>query len=211
MQILIGTTNPSKIGYFEELLAGCGVEFVTLRDLNVTQEPQETGSTPEENARIKAEFYGQYAETVICADSGLYFDSLDMADPRQPGLHVRTPEGVRLDDAQMVEYYAALAHSLGGQVLAYYVDGCALKIGGKVYGFQETREEALANAFYLVDRPCEAMREGWPLDSISLDLDEVSFHDPRRETSIQNLLSYRERLQIFLREKLEAHRSVSAL
>lgn len=206
MQILIGTTNPSKVGYFEELLAGCGAELVTLSDLGVTEEPQETGNSPEENARLKAEFYGRYAEAVICADSGLYFDSLDMDDPRQPGLHIRTPEGIRLDDAQMVEYYAALSHSLGGQVLAYYVDGCALKIGENIYGFQETREEALANAFYLVDKPCEAMREGWPLDSISLDLDEVSFHDPLRETPVQNLLSYRERLKMYLREKLEENR-----
>ncbi|MBQ4266132.1 MAG: non-canonical purine NTP pyrophosphatase [Clostridia bacterium] len=206
MTILIGTTNPSKVGYFENLLEGCGVSFITLGDLGVSDEPQETGSTPEENARIKAEFYGRYADAVICADSGLYFDSLPLTDPRQPGLHVRTPQGVRLDDAQMVEYYKALSHSLGGHVLSYYVDGCALKIGNRVYGFQETREEALANAFYLVDRACEEMREGWPLDSISLDLDEVSFHDPRRETLIQNQLSYKERLRAFLIEKLEENR-----
>ena len=206
MRILIGTTNPSKIVYFEQLLEGCGVEFVTLGELGVTQEPQETGTSPEENARLKAAFYGRYADAVICADSGLYFDCLAMDDPRQPGLHIRTPEGTRLDDAQMVEYYAARAHDLGGQVLAYYVDGCALKIGERIYGFQATREEALANAFYLVDRPCEAMRAGWPLDSISLDLDKVSFHDPQRKISIQNLLSYRERLKAFLREKLEENR-----
>lgn len=202
MRILIGTTNPSKVGYFANLLDGCGVELVTLSDMGITVEPQETGSTPEENARIKAEFYGQYAPNVICADSGLYFDCLQLNDPRQPGLHIRTPEGVRLDDRQMVEYYMALVHRLGGRVLAYYVDGCALKIGEKIYSFQETREEALANAFYMVDRACEEMREGWPLDSISLDLDEVSFNDPCREMLIQDQLSYKDRLRAFLKDKL---------
>lgn len=203
MTILIGTTNPSKVGYFERLLEGCGAEFRTLTDLGVTDEPQETGSTPKENAEIKARFYGQYADIVVCADSGLYFDCLPLSDPRQPGLHVRTPEGVRLNDREMVAYYMALSHSLGGQVLAYYVDGCALKIGKQVFGFQETREEALANAFYLMDKACEEMREGWPLDSISMDLDEVSFHDPRREMLVQDQLSYKDRLRAFLREKLE--------
>lgn len=67
MRILIGTTNPSKIGYFETLLA----------------------------------------DAVICADSGLYFDSLPLDDPRQPGLHVRTPSGTRLGDEQMEKPYTA--------------------------------------------------------------------------------------------------------
>ena len=143
MQILLGTTNPSKAAYFADLLSGVDLEFVTLADLGVTEEPEECGKTPEENAKIKAQFYGQYADTVICADSGLYFDALPMDDPRQPGLHVRTPgSGERLDDAQMVEYYTALAHEMGGRVLAYYLDGCAVCAAGKVYGFQATREEA---------------------------------------------------------------------
>lgn len=204
MRILIGTTNPSKVGYFETLLEGCGAELMTLRDLGVTQEPQETGSTPEENARIKAEFYSRFADNVICADSGLYFDALALSDPLQPGLHIRTPEGVRLNDEQMVAYYSALSHRLGGRVLAYYLDGCAIATGGRAYGFQATREEARANAFYLMDRPCEEMREGWPLDSISLDLDEVSFLDPQRDTIRQINWSYRDRLRSFLLEKLNS-------
>lgn len=202
MQILIGTTNPSKVGYFEELLADADVSFVTPRDLGIADEPQETGGTPEENARLKAAFYGQYADAVICADSGLYFDSLPLDDPRQPGLHVRTPNGIRLDDEQMIAYYAALAHSLGGKVLAYYLDGCAVQRGGQVYGFQATRGEARARAFYLTDSPCAARQEGWPLDSLSLDLEEVSFLDAQRGTPEQMERPYAKRLKAFLRQSL---------
>ena len=36
MEILLGTTNPSKVGYFESILQGTGLTFVTLRDLGVT-------------------------------------------------------------------------------------------------------------------------------------------------------------------------------
>ena len=202
MQILIGTTNPSKVGYFEELLADADVSFVMPRDLGIADEPQETGGTPEENARLKAAFYGQYADAVICADSGLYFDSLPLDDPRQPGLHVRTPNGIRLDDEQMIAYYAALAHSLGGKVLAYYLDGCAVQRGGQVYGFQATRGEARARAFYLTDSPCAARQEGWPLDSLSLDLEEVSFLDAQRGTPEQMERPYAKRLKAFLRQSL---------
>ena len=84
MEILLGTTNPSKVGYFERVLEGLDVSFVTLRDLGITDEPEECGATPEENARIKAAFYHRYApqDAVICADSGLYFDALPLDDPR---------------------------------------------------------------------------------------------------------------------------------
>ena len=203
MQILLGTTNPSKVAYFEDLLRGADARFVTLRDLGITAEPEECGNTPEENARIKAQFYGQYAEYVICADSGLYFDGLPMEDARQPGLHVRTPgDGKRLDDAQMVEYYTALAHQLGGKALAYYLDGCAVKAGDAVYGFQATREEAKSWAFYLTDHTCGWKREGWPLDSISLDLEGRWFLDPQRPRFPQEKSAYRPRLRRFLLERL---------
>ena len=202
MRILIGTTNPSKVRYFETLLADANAAFVTPRDLDIADEPQETGGTPEENARLKAAFYGQYADVVICADSGLYLDSLPLDDPRQPGLHVRTPNGTRLDDEQMIAYYAALARSLGGRVMAYYLDGCAVQRGGQVYGFQATREEARARAFYLTDSPCAARREGWPLDSLSLDLEGVSFLDARRRMPEQMEKPYTARLRAFLRQAL---------
>ena len=58
MKILLGTTNPSKVNRFSDLLKGCDVEFVTLKDLAITAEPEENGTTPEENAILKAKFMG---------------------------------------------------------------------------------------------------------------------------------------------------------
>ena len=74
MKVLLGTTNPSKVKRFENLLSGCNIEFLTLKDLDITEEPDEIGNTPEENAILKAKFYGQSFDVVICNDSGLYFD-----------------------------------------------------------------------------------------------------------------------------------------
>ena len=54
MRILLGTTNPSKVKRFSDLLKGYDVEFVTLKDLAITDEPEENGTTPEENAIAKA-------------------------------------------------------------------------------------------------------------------------------------------------------------
>lgn len=205
LQVLIGTTNPSKVLYFESLLEGLPVRCVTLRDLDIDREPDECGRTPEENAVIKARFYGQYAPAVICADSGLYFDALAMEDPRQPGLHVRTPGGcARLDDEEMRVYYTSLVHELGGRAVAYYLDGCAVHRAGKDFGFQATREEARMHAFVMLDHPCcdAPPREGWPLDSISQDMNGVGFLDPHRGCIPQMKHAYRDRLRVFLIEKL---------
>ncbi|MBR5287910.1 MAG: non-canonical purine NTP pyrophosphatase [Clostridia bacterium] len=201
--ILVGTTNPSKAAYFRELLSGCDVRFATLQELSIAQEPVETGATPEENARIKAAFYGKYADYVLCADSGLYFDALDLADPRQPGLSIRTPGGcARLDDEQMIAHYAQIVHHLGGRMLAYYLDGAAVYACGEVYGFQATREEAMTWAFYMTDKPSQWRREGWPLDTLSVALDGKYFLDPSRPRFPQATSGYRPRLRAFLMDKL---------
>lgn len=169
LDVLIGTTNPSKVDRLERLLEGRGVHFLTLRDLHVVEEPAETGRSPEENARIKAAFYGRFFDPVICNDSGLYFDGLPIDDPRQPGLHVRSPEGKRLDDDEMIEYYAALIRGLGGKVLAYYLDGLAVCKGGRVESCAENDPEGRSGAFYMVDHASPLRHAGWPLDSLSID------------------------------------------
>lgn len=208
MQVLLGTTNPSKAERFKKLLAGCDVEFLTLRDLNITEEPEEQGSTPEENARIKAKFYGQYFDTVICNDSGLYFDELPLSDPRQPGLNIRTPQGkARLDDEQMITHYSHLIHTLGGQVEAFYLDGMAVCRKGQVFSFMD-RAAAKASAFWMVDQPSPLRHPGWPLDSLSIRKDTgtcfVEKTPAKKAESNENILlgEYRRRLSHFLKTAL---------
>lgn len=175
MQVLIGTTNPAKLRLFQDVLQGYPIQFVTLRDLGITAEPEEMGSNPAENAAVKAAFYGRYADYVICNDSGLYFDELALDDPRQPGLHIRTPQGVRLDDEAMIDYYSRLIHSLGGKVLAYYLDGFAVKSPAGVQTFMKSKQDAREAAFWMLDQPVAERRPGWPLDSLSKELDDTSF------------------------------------
>ena len=208
-KILIGTTNPSKVRRFDALLAGYDVEFCTLKDLGITEEPEEQGSTPAENAILKAAFYGKYFDTVICNDSGLYFDSLPMDDSRQPGLNVRTPNGrPRMNDEEMLQYYVQLVRSLGGKVLAYYLDGVAVYNHGTISSFMENSEATRQSAFYMVDKPAPERHEGWPLDSISLNRNTLTYfvregnnqYDSQRENIM--LGQYRERVIRFLAQAL---------
>lgn len=182
MDVLLGTTNPSKVRMFERWLEGEDVHFLTLSEVAVPGEPEETGNRPGENARRKAEYYGRYADYVICNDSGLYLTGLPMEDARQPGLHIRTPGGAahRLDDEEMIAYYAGLAHSLGGRVRACYLSGYAVKTPEKVFVYQERMEDRTRDLFWLTDTPCVERHPGWPLDSLSYYSDrKTSFLSPK--------------------------------
>lgn len=98
---------------------------------------------------------------------------------RQPGLHVRTPQGRRLGDEEMIEYYAALVHGLGGKVLAYYLDGLAVYKGGRVVSCAENDPMDRSGAFYMVDRVSPLRHAGWPLDSLSINpVTNAYFVDP---------------------------------
>ena len=172
MKVLIGTTNPMKAKVFAKHMEGHAVEVVTLTDLGIKKHPDEDGKNPMENAMIKAEYYGQFHDPVITEDSALYIKELPLDDPRQPGLFVRrAPDGHEMTDAEMTEHYAALAHSLGGRVTAYWLDGYAVCKDGKVTGFMEDSEEFCRTyAFYLVDTPHPKGHDGWPIDRISVDI-----------------------------------------
>lgn len=207
-KILIGTTNPAKIKKFAQLLSGYAASFYTLGDLDITAEPQEQGKTPEENAVLKARFYGKYFDPVICNDSGLYFDGLALNDPRQPGLNIRTPNGEpRLDDEQMISYYSALIHSLGGKVPAYYLDGAAVYSAGRIYSMMENGGEAAKRTFYMTDRPSPKRHIGWPLDSLSLRRDTLTYfideeNSPDPAMTGEESDPYEERLTAFLVQAL---------
>lgn len=190
MKVLLGTTNPSKVKRFSDLLKGYGIEFVTLRNVKVTGEPEEVGNTPEENARIKAAFYGQYFDVVICNDSGLYFEELDFADLRQPGLKIRTPMNMdRLSDEEMIAYYSKLIAKLGGKVTAYYLDGIAVYHHGVISSFMDNAAARKNGAFYMIDKPSPKRFAGWPLDSLSINKENGKyFVDGSVEESKDNII-----------------------
>lgn len=204
-KILLGTTNASKITRFKELLDGYDVSFYTLSDLQISGEPDEQGTTPAENAKIKAKYYSRYFDAVICNDSGLYFEDLSLDDNRQPGLNVRTPNGgKRLNDDEMIAYYSALVRSLGGKVLAYYLDGFAVYNKGEIHTFMENNETTRLSAFWMVDTPSPKRQPGWPLNSLSKNRNTLTYFSEagnnKYDTPKEQIMlgAYRKRLIQFL-------------
>ena len=84
MKLLVATTNPGKIREIEQILAGAPVEIVRLDDLPPLPEPDETGTTFAENARLKALYYcAATGLPSVADDSGLEIDALG----NLPGVH----------------------------------------------------------------------------------------------------------------------------
>ncbi|MGL4264327.1 MAG: RdgB/HAM1 family non-canonical purine NTP pyrophosphatase [Afipia sp.] len=82
-RLVIATHNPGKLAEMRELLAPYGVEAVSAAELGLA-EPEETGTTFEANARIKAIAAAQATKLPAFADdSGLVVDALD----GQPGIY----------------------------------------------------------------------------------------------------------------------------
>ena len=82
--LLVATTNPGKLKEITGILDGVAVNLLTLSDRPPIVEPEETGATFEENARLKARYYSKATGLVSVADdSGIEIDALDKA----PGVH----------------------------------------------------------------------------------------------------------------------------
>ena len=77
MTLLIATTNTSKLREIRELLGSCPVRLLTLGDAPPVPEPDESGQTFAENARLKAMYYHQATGLpTVGEDSGLEIDLL---------------------------------------------------------------------------------------------------------------------------------------
>lgn len=70
MKLLIATTNPGKLAEIKRFLADVPVQLVSLKDVGITDSVEETGSTFEENAILKAKHYAKESGLATIADDG---------------------------------------------------------------------------------------------------------------------------------------------
>lgn len=91
MRLLVATTNSGKLREIRALLGTVPVDLLSLRDFPAIPEPEETGATFQDNARLKALYYDAAvaaraeggAVCTVAEDSGLAVDAMDGG----PGVH----------------------------------------------------------------------------------------------------------------------------
>lgn len=175
MKILYGTTNPSKVKYMKRMLDGLDIELISLNDINLnTQDIDESGNNPLENARIKALAYYKAAKMpVFSCDSGLYIE--DLSAEEQPGVHVRRVHGKILNDEEMIDYYSKLSAKLGGKAIARYKNAICLVLDEK-HIFQYDGEDIAGEEFIISSKTHCKRHDGFPLDSLSVDIKSGKYY-----------------------------------
>lgn len=97
-QVVIATKNKGKAKDFEALFGPLGYEVVTMFEVAPEMEIEETGTTFEENAILKAEALANELGTIVIADdSGLEVDALN----GEPGVYSARYAGDHDDEANM--------------------------------------------------------------------------------------------------------------
>lgn len=150
MKILVATTNQNKLKEIRPLMEAphkggpykVELELVTLADLALVPEPEESGATFWENARIKALAYAAATDLVTVAeDSGFEVDALG----GEPGvLSARFLGPTATYEDRFAEIYRRLA---GRPSQARFVTALAVARGQEIlFETETTIEGAVADA-----------------------------------------------------------------
>lgn len=138
MKAVLASNNKKKMVEMRAILGELGVEVLSQADVGVSIEPEENGTTFEENSRIKAvaimEATGLPA---IADDSGLVVDALDGA----PGVYSARYGGEGLDDTgrwqlllKNMEGKENRACKFVSVICCAFPDGTQLMARGEVHG-----------------------------------------------------------------------------
>ena len=137
-ELIIATTNKGKFGEICSELSSLNLQLRSLGDFAGLPEAPETGSTFEENARLKADFYYRKLQLpVLAEDSGLVIPSLGGF----PGIHSAR---IANDDASRIRLVLERLGELEKETLtapekswqlraAYYVSSLVFEEGEKVF------------------------------------------------------------------------------
>ena len=124
-QVVIATKNKGKAKDFEALFHPFGFEVVTMFDVAPDLEIEETGTTFEENAKLKAETLANLlGKIVIADDSGLMVDALN----GEPGVYSARYAGDHDDEANMLKLLANMKDVPEQERTARFC--CSLAIAG---------------------------------------------------------------------------------
>ena len=123
-KILLATHNPAKLKELKnglKELGKYGYKILSLDDLNISQEPAETGNTFRKNAELKAKFYSKLtALSTIADDGGLIIPYLN----NEPGVKSRRWLGYNTSDKELINYTLKRLEGTSGKQRKAYLETC---------------------------------------------------------------------------------------
>lgn len=100
MDLIIASNNKGKIKEYKDILEPLGFKIFSQSEKNINIEVEETGTTFEENAFLKAKaIYDLMKTPVISDDSGLEVEALN----NEPGIYSARYKGIKTDEGKRLE------------------------------------------------------------------------------------------------------------
>lgn len=159
MKLLIATTNPGKLAEFKQGLAPLikqGYQLLSLKEVGITENVEETGTTFRENAIIKAEFFAQKSGlTTVADDGGFVIKALG----GEPGVKSRRWLGYRGSDEELINYTLERIKNIPDNELQAHLELCLCYFDPKTnrYYFEEEKIKG-----YIVRQPTQKIVAGFP-------------------------------------------------
>lgn len=196
MQLLIGSNNPGKVEQILQSLSGLPYTCITPKELGISDDVEETGSSYTENAYIKAKFYFEKTQLpTITDDSGLEVTAL----PNILGVHSRRLDGkTPLNDEEWVEKFLELMTHKEDRSARFVSTVCFIQCESKdPQYFHGAVEGTITHAIMY---PYKA---GLPASSLFIPNGENrTFSQLEKES--RDFLNHRKKSMIALREHLES-------
>lgn len=149
-KFVIATNNPHKVVEFKKILAPLGIECVSLKEMGIVCDAEETGTTFAENAYIKAKaVYDICKLPTVADDSGICVDALN----GEPGVYSARYGGEGYDDEgrmylllKNMEQQEHRAAHFTSSISCVLNEETVLNAEGYIYG-RLTREPRGTNGF----------------------------------------------------------------
>lgn len=173
--LLFGTTNQAKLNFMRKILAGKGFRILGLSDMKGDiPVVAEDGDSPLCNAKLKAlAYYNTFNIPTFSCDSGLYVE--DVSDEIQIGVRVRNVDGKYLNDEEMINYYSNLVSKFGRDITVKYKNAICLVINNsEIYKLMD--DSISGDKFILTNIPHNKRIKGFPLDSLSIDINTGKYY-----------------------------------
>lgn len=108
-KLLIATTNPGKLKEISNFLSNLPLQIVSLYDIGIKDDVEETGKTYRENSQAKALFYAKKSNLpAIADDGGIEISALGGV----PGIKSKRWIGKDSTDEKIIEHMGKVAKEL---------------------------------------------------------------------------------------------------
>lgn len=130
MKLILASNNAHKLSEFRSLTEGLGIELVSQREAGCDFEVDETGTTFEENAYLKAAAVtAATGEIAVADDSGLAVDALN----GEPGVYSARYGGEQVkSDKERYEYLLSKLAGVNSRSARYVCSICCTLPTGEV-------------------------------------------------------------------------------